>query len=258
VTTNRLPIFPLNTVLFPGLVLPLNVFEQRYRALMRDLLEIPEDAPRRFGVVAIRDGREVAPTAAGMPDPTAQASAGPAAGFGPDPMRAFHTVGCVADATSIREHSGDEDGDGAGDGAGGGYEVLATGTTRFRLLSVDASGPYLVGEVEELAEDGGEGAGALATGVLRAFRAYQKQLAGARERTLAGGQELPDEPSVVSYLVAAATVLDTPAKQRLLQAPDTATRLAEELRILRRETALIGRLPSVPAADLTRVPTSPN
>ncbi|MDG9703960.1 LON peptidase substrate-binding domain-containing protein [Streptomyces sp. DH37] len=260
-TTNRLPIFPLNTVLFPGLVLPLNVFEQRYRALMRDLLEIPEDAPRRFGVVAIRDGREVAPTAAGMPDPTAQASAGPAAGFGPDPMRAFHTVGCVADATSIRERSGDDEdgGDGGGEaGSGGGYEVLATGTTRFRLLSVDASGPYLVGEVEELAEDGGEGAGALAAGVLRAFRAYQKQLAGARERTLAGGQELPDEPSVVSYLVAAATVLDTPAKQRLLQAPDTATRLAEELRILRRETALIGRLPSVPAADLTRVPTSPN
>lgn len=270
-TTTRLPIFPLNTVLFPGLVLPLNVFEQRYRALMRDLLEIPEDAPRRFGVVAIRDGREVAPTAVGMPDPTAQAAAGPAAGFGPDPMRAFHTVGCVADATSIRERSGDgeetgEDGDDdrertGGNGAGGngaGYEVLATGTTRFRLLSVDASGPYLVGEVEELAEDGGEGAGALASGVLRAFRAYQKQLAGARERTLAGGQELPDEPSVVSYLVAAATVLDTPTRQRLLQAPDTATRLAEELRILRRETALIGRLPSVPAADLTRVPTSPN
>ncbi|MGY1452913.1 LON peptidase substrate-binding domain-containing protein [Streptomyces sp. SS8] len=265
-TTTRLPIFPLNTVLFPGLVLPLNVFEQRYRALMRDLLEIPEDAPRRFGVVAIRDGREVAPTSVGMPDPAARAAAGPAAGFGPDPMRAFHTVGCVADATSIRERSGDGGeageemgGDGERDGGdGGGYEVLATGTTRFRLLSVDASGPYLVGEVEELAEDGGEGAGALASGVLRAFRAYQKQLAGARERTLAGSQELPDEPSVVSYLVAAATVLDTPAKQRLLQAPDTATRLAEELRILRRETALIGRLPSVPAADLTRVPTSPN
>ncbi|MFH0244795.1 LON peptidase substrate-binding domain-containing protein [Streptomyces sp. HK10] len=259
-TTIRLPIFPLNTVLFPGLVLPLNIFEQRYRALMRDLQEIPEDAPRRFGVVAIRDGREVAPTAVGMPDPTARAAAGPAAGFGPDPMRAFHTVGCVADATSIRERSGDgeeADGDGERDG-GDGYEVLATGTTRFRLLSVDASGPYLVGEVEELAEDGGEGAGALASGVLRAFRAYQKQLAGARERTLAGGQELPDEPSVVSYLVAAATVLDTPTRQRLLQAPDTATRLAEELRILRRETALIGRLPSVPAADLTRVPTSPN
>ncbi|WP_031506647.1 LON peptidase substrate-binding domain-containing protein [Streptomyces megasporus] len=249
-TTTRLPLFPLNTVLFPGLVLPLNVFEQRYRALVRDLLAIPEDAPRRFGVVAIRDGREVAPTAVGMPDPTAPSLTGPAAGFGPDPIRAFHTVGCAADVATIRERpeEGGEDG----------YEVLATGTIRFRLLSVDASGPYLVGEVEEMPEEDGEGAGALASGVLRAFRAYQKQLAGARERTLAGGQELPDDPSVVSYLVAAATVLDTPTKQRLLQAPDTATRLADELRILRRETALIGRLPSVPAAELTRLPTSPN
>lgn len=93
--------------------------------------------------------------------------------------------------------------------------------------------------------------------MLRAFRTYQKRLAGARERSLTGA-ELPDEPSVVSYLVAAAAVLDIPAKQRLLQAPDTATRLAEELKLLRTETAVIRHLPSLPAVDLTRAPTSPN
>jgi Lon protease-like protein len=267
--TTALPLFPLNSVLFPGLVLPLNVFEQRYRALMRDLLALPEDAPRRFGVVAIRDGREAAPTSVGMPEAAPDTrGADPTAGFGPDPMRSFHTIGCVADASTIRPRGGhDRDPEtespaGAGqeteadDSAG--YEVLATGTTRFRLLSVDTSGPYLMGEVEELEEEPGDGAGALASGVLRAFRAYQKRLAAARERTLAAGQELPDEPSVVSYLVAAATILDTPAKQRLLQAPDTATRLADELNILRRETSVIGKLPSLPATDLTRQPTSPN
>ncbi|MET7638901.1 LON peptidase substrate-binding domain-containing protein [Streptomyces sp. NPDC005438] len=264
--TTSLPLFPLNSVLFPGLVLPLTVFEQRYCALMRDLLDIPEDEPRRFGVVAIRDGLEVAPTSTGMPGPssTSRRSADPTAGFGPRPERSFHTVGCVADASTIREsHSSDEDEEteGAaerGDGAGPRYEVLATGTTRFRLLSVDASGPYLVGEVEELPEEPGEDAEALSLGVLRAFRAYQKRLASARERTLTAGQELPEDPSVVSYLVAAATLLDTPTKQRLLQAPDTASRLTEELRILRTETALMGKLPSVPAAELTRQPTSPN
>ncbi|MHC5907252.1 LON peptidase substrate-binding domain-containing protein, partial [Streptomyces sp. S6] len=67
-TIVRLPLFPLNSVLFPGLVLPLNVFEERYRAMMRELLKTPEDAPRRFAVVAIRDGHEVAPAAQGMPD----------------------------------------------------------------------------------------------------------------------------------------------------------------------------------------------
>ncbi|MFI6488104.1 LON peptidase substrate-binding domain-containing protein [Streptomyces sp. NPDC050564] len=244
-TTVRLPLFPLNSVLFPGLVLPLNVFEERYRAMMRDLLKTPEDE-RRFAVVAIRDGHEVAPTAPGMPDQTAVPQRGPAAGFGDDPAKAFHEVGCIADAATIRER------------ADGSFEVLATGTTRVRLLSVDASGAFLTAELEELPEDPGEEAGALAEGVLRAFRQYQKRLAGARERSLSTGADLPDEPAVVSYLVAAAAMLDIPAKQRLLQAPDTATRLREELKLLRAETAIIRNLPSLPASDLTRGPTSLN
>ncbi|MFK4147558.1 LON peptidase substrate-binding domain-containing protein [Streptomyces sp. NPDC004065] len=245
-TTLRLPLFPLNSVLFPGLVLPLNVFEERYRAMMRELLKTPEDEPRRFAVVAIRDGHEVAPSAPGMPDPTALPERGAAAGFGPDPARAFHGVGCVADAATVRER------------ADGTFEVLATGTTRVRLLSVDASGPFLVAEVQELGEEPGDEAGALAEGVLRSFRQYQKRLAGARERSLTTGAELPDEPSVVSYLVAAAMVLDIPAKQRLLQAPDTSSRLRDELRLLRSETAIIRSLPSLPSSDLTRGPTSLN
>ncbi|MEU2430136.1 MULTISPECIES: LON peptidase substrate-binding domain-containing protein [unclassified Streptomyces] len=245
-TTARLPLFPLNAVLFPGLVLPLNVFEERYRAMMRELLKTDESEPRRFAVVAIRDGREVAPTSPGMPDPTAVPEKGPAAGFGSDPIQAFHRVGCIADAATIREREN------------GSFEVLATGTTRVKLLSVDASGPFLTAELEEIPEESGDGAGALAEGVLRAFRSYQKRLAGARERSLSTGADLPDEPSVVSYLVAAAAVLDTPAKQRLLQAPDTATRLREELTLLRSETAVIRHLPSLPAVELTRAPTSPN
>ncbi|MFE6332627.1 LON peptidase substrate-binding domain-containing protein [Streptomyces sp. NPDC057806] len=245
-TTVRLPLFPLNTVLFPGLVLPLNVFEERYRAMMRELLKTPDEEPRRFAVVAIRDGHEVAPTAPGMPDPTAVPERGPAAGFGAEPLKSFHSTACVADAATIRER------------ADGTFEVLATGTTRVRLLSVDASGPFLTAELEELAEDQGEEAGALAEGVLRAFRQYQKRLAGARERSLSTGADLPDEPSVVSYLVAAAMMLDTPTKQRLLQAPDTASRLRDELKLLRAETSIIRSLPSLPAADLTRTPTSPN
>ncbi|MCI3154777.1 ATP-dependent protease [Streptomyces sp. GB4-14] len=245
-TTVRLPLFPLNTVLFPGLVLPLNVFEERYRAMMRELLKTPEDEPRQFAVVAIRDGHEVAPSAPGLPDPTAVPERGPAAGFGADPLRAFHKVGCVADAATIRERP---------DGT---FEVLATGTTRVRLLSVDASGPFLTAELEPLEEDPGEEAERLAEGVLRAFRQYQKRLAGARERSLTSDAELPDEPSVVSYLVAAAMMLDTPTRQRLLQAPDTASRLRDELKLLRTETAIIRSLPSLPASELTRTPTSLN
>lgn len=237
--TDRLPLFPLSAALFPGLVLPLNVFEERYRALVRDLQALPEDAPRRFGVVAIRNGQEVAPTGQECRD------TGPAAGLGGEPLAALYGYGCVADATGISERDG------------GGYDLVATGIMRFRLLSVDASGPYLVGEIEEVPDQAGKAAGALVPEVTQVFRTYQKRLAGSRERTLTS-QEFPDDPTVLSYLVAAAMIAETPDKQRLLEAPDSAARLAEELRLLRRETAVIDKLPSLPAVDLTQQPICAN
>ena len=53
--SEMLPLFPLSTVLFPGMRLPLHVFEERYRTLVAELLSGPE--PRQFGVIAIRSGR---------------------------------------------------------------------------------------------------------------------------------------------------------------------------------------------------------
>ncbi|MGF1426244.1 LON peptidase substrate-binding domain-containing protein [Kitasatospora sp. LaBMicrA B282] len=241
--TERLPIFPLNAVLYPGLVLPLHVFEERYRRLVADLLAEPEEAPRRFGVVAIKDGREVAPVT------ESDKPAGPLDGLGipdGDPLQALHQVGCVADIASVTPQPD------------GRYELLITGTTRFELTALETGGPYLVGSCEPLAERPGSGAGALAAGVERAFRAYQKRLAGARQTSLSGEQELPDDPQVLSYLVAAASVLEVPVKQQLLACPDNATRLAAELELLRRETALLNWLPSVPAVELTRQPFSRN
>ena len=58
--------------------------------------------------------------------------------------------------------------------------------------------------------------------------------------------------------VVLALVADRVPKQRLLQAPDTASRVRDELTLLRAETAILLSLPSLPAADLTRGPTSLN
>lgn len=218
--TDRLPLFPLNSVLYPGLVLPLNVFEERYRALVRDLLALPEDE-RRFGVVALRAGREV----------------------GELPVEAVDAVfplGCTAQVATIRPH------------ADGRFDVMATGATRFRLLSVDESGPYLVGEVEYLDEPKGDDAAVLGHAVTRAFTDYQRRLLGAQGRTMTELPELPEEPVVLSYLVAAAMVLDLPDKQSLLVARDTTLRLREELSLLRRENALLEHVPSLPAVELVR------
>jgi Lon protease-like protein len=234
--TVRLPLFPLTTVLYPGLVLPLNVFEARYRQLVKDLMDLPADTPRRFGVVGLRSGHEVGPPGPELPEP------GPTTGFGSDdPRGALYPVGCIAEIASVQARDADA-----------GYELVASGTTRFTLSSVDTSGPYLVAEVEELPEVTGADASALVPGVTAAFREYQRRLAATRERSVTSGQEMPEDPKVLSYLVAAASVLDIHRKQALLAAPSAAARLAEELRMLRRESAIIEQLPSLPAVELPR------
>ena len=57
--SDQLPMFPLSTVVFPGMSVPLHVFEDRYRMLVRHLLEVDDPAQRVFGTVAIREGYEV-------------------------------------------------------------------------------------------------------------------------------------------------------------------------------------------------------
>jgi len=215
--TAGLPLFPLGTVLFPGLVLPLHVFEERYRRLVRDLVAEPE-AERRFGVVAIREGREV----------------------GSDGVRALHPVGCIARLRRVDPYDD------------GRFDILSTGTQRFRLDEVDTSLPYLRGDVEIMTEPEGESPGTLARVVASSFDAYRRALGAT------ASAELPEDPQSLSYLVAATMVLELSDKQRLLEAPDTTDRLRRELRLLRRETALLGLLPSLPGVELTRVPSSPN
>src|SRR5246127_3126755 len=110
--SETLPLFPLGTVLFPGLLLPLHIFEDRYRQLVRDLLDGPE--PRRFGVIAIRKGRET----------------------GIDGVSALYEVGCAA---LLRRVERDEDGR---------FDIITAGTDRFRLRELDESRPYLRAEVD--------------------------------------------------------------------------------------------------------------
>jgi uncharacterized protein len=221
--SETLALFPLGTVLYPGLVLPLHIFEDRYRQLVRDLLAGPE--PQRFGVIAIREGRET----------------------GVAGVSSLHEVGCTATLQQVERY---EDGR---------YDLVAIGTERFRLAELDDSQPYLQGEVEFLAEDTGDAAAAgLAAGaVQQAFRGYLSALAerGAARITLA---ELPDEPVLLSYVVAASVIVDLPAKQALLAEPDAERRLAAERALLTRETSVLRKLPSMPAPDLRYSPYNPN
>jgi uncharacterized protein len=221
--SETLPLFPLGTVLYPGLLLPLNIFEERYRELVRNLLDGPE--PRRFGVIAIRKGRET----------------------GVDGISALYQIGCTA---TVREVAEQDDGR---------YHLVTVGTQRFRLASLDTSRPYLQGEVDLLAEEvGDEAAAGLAVhAVQRGFHGYVEALAS-RESVEVTVPELPDEPLLLSYLVAASMILDLSVRQDLLAEPDAERRLGAERTLLARETTMLRSLTATPAPDLRNTPYSPN
>jgi uncharacterized protein len=218
-----MPLFPLGAVLYPGMLLPLHIFEERYRQLVRDLLDGPD--PRRFGVIAIRKGRET----------------------GIDGVHSLYEIGCTATLRRVDQH---EDGR---------FDIVTVGTDRFRLLGLDETGPYLRGEVEVLAD--GETDPAFSAPLVRtvqaAFRVYLDAL------TESGGasvriEELPDEPRLLSFIVAAAMIIDLPDRQALLAEPDTGQRLNRQRAMLSRETAMLRTTTSRPAPDLRNTPYNLN
>jgi len=221
--SERLPLFPLGTVLFPGMLLPLHIFEDRYRQLVQDLLNGPE--PRRFGVIAIKKGRET----------------------GGEGVSSLYEVGCTA---TLRETETRD---------GGRFDLVTVGTERFRLESLDESRPYLRGDVEFLAEDPGDSAaaGRAASLVASSFHEYLAALAdrGLAQITVS---DLPSEPVLLSYLVAASMIIDLPDRQGLLAEPDSLSRLTAERVMLQRETTMFRTLTARPAPDLRYAPHNPN
>jgi uncharacterized protein len=210
-----LPLFPLSTVLFPGMRLPLHIFEERYQLLVTDLQTQP--APPRFGVIAIRKGREV----------------------GADGVTALHEVGCVATVRQITPY------------ADGRFDLATVGTERFRLLRLDDELAYFRGEIEPLKDDEQAGqADALAFAVSRAqagFRAYLNALAD--RGGVISVADLPNEAVLLSYVIGAAMIIDLPDRQSLLAAPTALDRLKRERSLLVRETAMLRATTSRPAPD---------
>src|SRR5918911_1100345 len=202
-----LPLFPLNTVLFPHMPLPLYVFEPRYKHMLDDCLK----AGQSFGVVGIREGIETGPA---IP----------------------YEVGTLAKIVSINRLDD------------GNLNLLVSGASRFEIRSTAQDRPYLRGEVrflEELGDDPDETA-AITEQAATAFLDYSNL----RRRLVdqpAQDFEPPMEPELLSYLIAASLNLQLPEKQVLLATARTDERLKAELRILRKEIALLKRMLEVKA-----------
>ncbi|TDB95406.1 LON peptidase substrate-binding domain-containing protein [Actinomadura sp. 7K534] len=219
--TERLALFPLGTVLFPGLVLPLHLFEDRYRRLISDLLDRPE--PRCFGVVGIELGHEVGESAA----------------------HRLAEVGCVAELRESTQHPD------------GRYDIVTVGSRRFRLKELDRSRPYLQGEVEYLPEDPGADPWPVARHVHRLYRLYRHRMGASGAGRLAE-EKAPAEPVALSYMIAASLVLDGHDKQRLLECEDATLRLEAERDLLARENRILEVLPMIPAGQFLDGSFHPN
>jgi Lon protease-like protein len=197
----ELPLFPLNTVLFPGQVLPLHIFEDRYRLMIRRCLA--EDTS--FGVVLIKQGHEVGETA--------------------EP----HLIGTMA---RIVESSHLSDGT---------MNILTVGTERFRILHLLYDQPYLRGEVEFFPMPEAVDAEPLTGLALRVrvqIGRYIELIAQAAGLKIQIG-EIPDTPQQIGYLAAVALQVENTEKQALLDSSSLAKILADEMALLARENALL-------------------
>ena len=193
----ELPIFPLGTVLFPGAILPLHIFEERYKAMMRYAV----DNGGMFGLSYRADaqaGRETPP--------------------------AVGSVGCIAKINAVMPLEQ------------GRMNVLSTGLIRYRITSLRQSEPFLLAAVETFGDELEPGADltrmvedaeVMATQFLEAAQSLD-------EPGILATQELPDDPEAFSLLLAGLLPIDNDAKQTLLELTSTRVRITRVRHLLTR------------------------
>jgi len=202
----RLPLFPLNTVLFPHMPAGLHIFEERYREMIRDC----QEQGTSFGVVGIREGLEAGRAA--FP-------------FGVGTLAQIHELEALDD---------------------GRFNLVVAGASRFRVESMSLSRSYLVGTIHYLEDTRGDEA-AIPELVRRATLAFADYTAGLRNLADEAGDdgaatELPDDPELLSYLIAASLNVEVNRRQELLEEDSVSGRLRKCLQMLRREAVFLDQM----------------
>ncbi|GAC1406365.1 MAG: LON peptidase substrate-binding domain-containing protein [Candidatus Velthaea sp.] len=194
-TSTRLRLFPLNTVLFPGAILNLHVFESRYRQMISECLDNNE----AFGVVLIREGSDAG-----------------------DPEVLPHDIGTTAEICDVTPLPA------------GRFYISTTGRRRFRIRDVVSREPYLMVDVDYLEEEIDDEAaiGELSGEVRDEFREYLRLLV--EFSGTSADIDVPSDPVDASFLIGDALQVADTMKQRLLELSNTQQRLTVELGFLRR------------------------
>ncbi len=209
----EIPLFPLNTVLFPGIPLHLHIFEDRYKLMLHSCL----NKNAIFGVVLIRKGQE-------------------AMGRLAEP----YEIGCTARILQV---------DTLSDGR---MNVLAQGGERFRILSLDYRLPYLVGQIERLPmpDFNPPDLGNLLPIVKEYIEMLSQIMPDDLDTTAIN---FPDDPMINLNLSASVLQLPDREKQDLLSVQDSHELYLQLLRLYKRELSVFNQLRDVPKKQVRRL-----
>ncbi len=202
----ELPLIPLQMVLFPFATLQLHIFEDRYRELIHNCLE----SNKSFGVVLIRKGEEVG-----------------------DPNVEPYLVGTTAKITHQETHSD------------GRIDIRILGEKRFRIRKIDDSKPYLVGYIELLEEEEIKNTQRTDALVMRAHETFKQLVEIIFASTDLNVKIMfPQNPAILSFVIANFLPLSNAQKQYFLEMTDTSSRLAELIPIIE-EKLSESKVPSI-------------
>ncbi len=191
----ELPLFPLNVVLFPGMPMPLHIFEERYKQMIGECLDRQEP----FGIMLIKEGPEVG---------------GPA-----EPVR-IGTTARIGQVERLQE---------------GRMNIMTTGERRFELVEVTQQLPYLAGRIRYLREETGDEATPALAQIREGYATFLRNLtslAGGWTSTAEVPDDAVPLSFAVASSLATTVAMPGAVKQDILEAPDAAERLTRLVPLL--------------------------
>lgn len=202
----RLPLFPLNSVLFPGMPITLRIFEERYKLMINECI----DQRQPFGVVLLKSGAEVQ-------------------GMGSDAVP--YPIGCTAQITQMQPL------------IAGQMNIVAVGRERFLIRSLEFDQPYLTGQVEMLPLP--NNTPIEVTQIVRRLRPWVERyltLLGRAENIEFDFTQLPQDALMLTYLSASLIKVELEQKQAFLEAENALALVREVRDYYRKEVTLLSAL----------------
>lgn len=205
----NIPLFPLNVVLFPGMMLPLHIFEDRYKAMIKDCLATNQI----FGVVLAKSKIAQAPNVGDLY------------------LDDLHNIGTTAKITAVEQLKNDR------------MNLITVGQERFLIKSIRPSeDDFLIGQVDPYPMQTSAPEPEAFDGMVRKLRTmvqeYIDYLADASGEDLSNAT-LPTEPAALAYLAATAVQGPLTDKQKLLTANSLGLLVAKTVSVLDRENKII-------------------